>query len=114
MAESRYGGEGFLTGDLFQTPGRLAHGLCPAGGGVGQQQDVEPHLAIVFSDGDPGVDGGFCAATGMLDVLQMMIVRSISLPPVRGSSISANSLITSTTSPARSPQATTTTMSTVE
>ncbi len=52
------------------------------------------------------------AATGMDEVLQMMMVRSISEPPVFGSSSSGNSQMSSTTSPARSPQATTMTMST--
>ena len=42
----------------------------------------------------------------MFDVLQMMIVRSMSLCPVRGSTSSGNSLKISTTSLARSPQAT--------
>ena len=54
------------------------------------------------------------AATGMDEVLQMMMVRSISDPPVFGSLILGNSLIVSTTSPARSPQATTITTSTAE
>ena len=48
----------------------------------------------------------------MDEVLQMMMVRSISERPVRGSVSSGNSLSTSTTSPARSPQAATMTMST--
>ena len=42
----------------------------------------------------------------MFEVLQTMIVRSISLRPVRGSSSSGNSVKISTTSFARSPQAT--------
>ena len=42
----------------------------------------------------------------MFDVLQMMIVRSMSLWPVRGATSSGNSLKISTTSLARSPQAT--------
>ena len=54
------------------------------------------------------------AATGIDDVLQMMIVRSSSFPPVRGSSMCENSVIVSSTSPARSPQATTITTSTAE
>lgn len=45
------------------------------------------------------------AATGMEEVLQMMMVRSIRERPVRGSTSSGNSFSTSTTSPARSPQA---------
>jgi hypothetical protein len=48
----------------------------------------------------------------MEEVLQMMTVRSISVLPVRGSSSSGNSRSVSTTSPARSPQAARTTMST--
>ena len=52
------------------------------------------------------------AATGMEEVLQMMMVRSIRERPVRGSTSSGNSFSTSTTSPARSPQAATMTMST--
>ena len=52
------------------------------------------------------------AATGMEEVLQMMMVRSIRERPVRGSVSSGNSVSTSTTSPARSPQAATMTMST--
>jgi len=54
------------------------------------------------------------AATGMLEVLQMMMVRSISEPPVFGSRVVGNSVMVSTTSPARSPQATTMTTSTAE
>ncbi len=46
------------------------------------------------------------AATGMFDVLQMMIVRSMSLCPVRASTNSGNSAKISTTSFARSPHAT--------
>ena len=42
----------------------------------------------------------------------MIIVRSIRLRPVRGSVSSGNSRSVSTTSPARSPQAATSTMST--
>ena len=45
------------------------------------------------------------AATGMEEVLQMMIVRSMSVLPVRGSGSSGNSRSISTTSPARSPHA---------
>ena len=41
----------------------------------------------------------------MAEVLQMMIVRSIRLRPVRGSISSGKSRSVSTTSPARSPQA---------
>ena len=54
------------------------------------------------------------AATGIEDVLQTMMVRSISEPPVRGSSVSGYSVIVSTTSPARSPHAMMMTMSTDE
>src|SRR2546430_13270934 len=50
----------------------------------------------------------------MDEVLQMMMVRSISEPPVFGSTSFGNSEMVSTTSPARSPQATTTTTSTAE
>ena len=50
----------------------------------------------------------------MEEVLQMMMVRSISEPPVLGSASLGNSVMVSTTSPARSPQATTITMSTAE
>jgi len=50
----------------------------------------------------------------MDEVLQMMIVRSMSDPPVRGSCISGYSWIVSTTSPARSPQAMMMQMSIVE
>ena len=45
-------------------------------------------------------------------VLQMITVRSMRLRPVRGSVSSGNSRSVSTTSPARSPQAATMTMST--
>ena len=48
----------------------------------------------------------------MEEVLQMMMVRSISERPVRGSVSSGNSVSVSTTSPARSPQAAIITMST--
>lgn len=48
----------------------------------------------------------------MEEVLQMMMVRSIRERPVRGSTSSGNSFSTSTTSPARSPQAATMTTST--
>ena len=51
-------------------------------------------------------------ATGIEDVLQMITVRSMSFLPVRGSSSSGNSFSISTTSPARSPHAADTTMST--
>ena len=51
-------------------------------------------------------------ATGMDDVLHMMMVRFISDWPVFGSMISGNSLSVSTTSPARSPQAAEITIST--
>ena len=51
-------------------------------------------------------------ATGIDDVLQMMIVRCISDLPVFGSMISGNSFSVSTTSPARSPHAAEITMST--
>ncbi len=52
------------------------------------------------------------AATGMDEVLQTMMVRSMSDPPVRGSMVSGYSVMVSTTSPARSPQAMMMTMST--
>ena len=52
------------------------------------------------------------AATGMEEVLRMMMVRSIRLPPEVGSVISGYSVMVSTTSPARSPQATMITIST--
>jgi len=42
------GREGLFTGDLLEAAGHLAHGLGPAGGGVGQHQDVEAHLPVVF------------------------------------------------------------------
>ena len=50
----------------------------------------------------------------MEEVLQMMMVLSMSDLPVLGSMSSGNSFSTSTTSPARSPQAATITMSTSE
>ena len=51
------------------------------------------------------------AATGMFDVLATIIVRSINLRPVCGSTNSGNSVKISTTSFARSPQAAIITMS---
>ena len=45
------------------------------------------------------------AATGMLEVLATMIVRSINFLPVCGSTNSGNSVKISTTSLARSPHA---------
>ena len=51
-------------------------------------------------------------ATGMEDVLQIIIVRSISERPVFGSISSGNSVNVSTTSPARSPHAAIITIST--
>ena len=51
-------------------------------------------------------------ATGIDDVVQMMIVRFMSDWPVFGSMISGNSFRVSTTSPARSPHAAEMTIST--
>ena len=51
-------------------------------------------------------------ATGMDEVLHIIIVRSMSERPVLGSVSSGNSVSVSTTSPARSPQAAIMTIST--
>ena len=48
---------------------------------------------------------GIRAATGILEVFAIMMVRSINLRPVCGSTSSGNSVKISTTSLARSPQA---------
>ena len=49
------GGERLLAGDLLQTAAHFTHGLCPAAGGVRQQQHVQPHLAVILRHGDGGV-----------------------------------------------------------
>ena len=65
------GGERFLARDLFQAAGHLAQGLGPARGRVGQQQDVQAHLPVVFGQGDGGIDrrlaGGDRHGTGVAD-----------------------------------------------
>ena len=52
------GGKGILAGDLLETAGGLAHGLGPAGGGIGDQQHIAAHLPVVLAEGETGVDGG--------------------------------------------------------
>ena len=65
------GGERLLPGDLLQAARHLAQGLGPARGRVGQQQDVQPHLPVVFGQGDGGIDrslaGGDRHGAGVAD-----------------------------------------------
>ena len=52
------GGEGLLAGDLLEAPGHLAQRLRPARGGVGQQEHLQAHLAVVLGDRHGRVHGG--------------------------------------------------------
>ena len=48
-----------FTRHFLQTTGHLTQSLCPTGGGVCHDSDRVAHIAVVFSDGDAGVDGSF-------------------------------------------------------
>ena len=54
---SQVGRVAFLARHLFQTPGHLPERLGPAGGGVCHQRHRIAHVAEIFRNGDPGVNG---------------------------------------------------------
>ena len=41
----------FFSGNLLEASGHFPQRLCPAGGGISQQQATQSHLPIVFSQG---------------------------------------------------------------
>ena len=58
-ARIQIGREAFISRDLLQPAGGLAHRLRPARRGVGDQQHVKPHLSVVFAKRHAGIDRRF-------------------------------------------------------
>ena len=94
----------FLGRHFFETAGDFPQRLRPTGGGVCHQGNAVAHIAVIFCNGNTGVDAGFAPATGILDVLAISTVRSIRGRPERGSTRCGNSCSTSVISLPRSPQ----------
>ena len=91
---------------LFHTIGHFAQCLRPSGSRIGHQQNLQsPSRDSTFAMVIAVYTDASRAATGMFEVFAIIIVRSISLRPVCGSTSSGNSVKISTTSLARSPQA---------
>ena len=55
----KVGGIALFTGHLLQTAAHLTQGLCPAGGGVGDNRHGIAHVTVVFRYGNTGIDGRF-------------------------------------------------------